>query len=178
MDKKKAEEILIEKGYEDFKWIGGWDIVVRNWVRFKCMYGCSSYGHKGSCPPNTPSVRECKDFFNEYEHIALIRLKKRFSDPTERISWSRKENKRLIELERAFFLNQNYKAFILFMDECRICSECSGSKSDCKSPDQSRPSPEGLSVDVFETVRKAGYDIDVLTDFNKEMSRFAFLLIE
>ncbi len=32
----------------------------------KCKFGCSEYGRGGACPPATPSVAACKDFFNEY----------------------------------------------------------------------------------------------------------------
>jgi hypothetical protein len=35
-----------------------------------------------------------------------------------------------------------------------------------------------LAVDVFTTVRKVGYTIDVLSDYDEKMNRFAFLLIE
>jgi predicted metal-binding protein len=43
----------------------------------KCIYGCSSYGQKGSCPPSVPSVAECREFFSEYEHIAVIHFQKK-----------------------------------------------------------------------------------------------------
>jgi hypothetical protein len=35
-----------------------------------------------------------------------------------------------------------------------------------------------MAVDVYETVRKIGYPIDVLYDYSQEMNRYAFLLIE
>jgi predicted metal-binding protein len=65
MDRSKIESIIYEKGYKDIKWISGADVVVSHWPRFKCMYGCSSYGKKGSCPPSVPSVDECREFFKE-----------------------------------------------------------------------------------------------------------------
>jgi len=33
-------------------------------------------------------------------------------------------------------------------------------------------------VDVFTTVRKAGFSIEALTDYNQEMNRYAFLLVK
>ena len=72
---------------EDFKWISGENVVVSQWPRFKCMYGCPTSGKKGSCP-------------------------------------------------------------------------------------------EALGVDVFATVRKLGYPIEVLTDYNQEMNRYSFLMVE
>ena len=38
--------------------------------------------------------------------------------------------------------------------------------------------PESLGVDVFATVRKLGYPIDVLSSYDQEMNRYAFLMIE
>jgi predicted metal-binding protein len=62
MDRAKIESIMRENGYDDFKWISGKDVVVSQWPRFKCMYGCSSYGKKGSCPPSVPSVASAESF--------------------------------------------------------------------------------------------------------------------
>jgi hypothetical protein len=42
----------------------------------------------------------------------------------------------------------------------------------------SRPTPDALAVDVFSTVRKLGYPIEVLSDYDQEMNRYAFLLID
>ena len=53
------EEKFLEKGFDDFKWIDPKKIVVSQWVRMKCIFGCWEYGRNASCPPNTPSVSEC-----------------------------------------------------------------------------------------------------------------------
>jgi hypothetical protein len=41
-----------------------------------------------------------------------------------------------------------------------------------------RPTPESMAMDVFATVRKIGYPIDVLYDTSQQMNRYAFLMIE
>jgi predicted metal-binding protein len=178
MDRGKIDAIFRENGYEDFKWISGKDVVVAQWPRFKCMYGCSSYGKVGSCPPSVPPVAECREFFGEYEHIAVIHLQKRLERPEDRGEWSRKANARLLKLERAAFLAGHRKAFLLFMDECRLCEDCPGTRSECKNLALSRPCPEGLGVDVFATVRKLGFPIEVLTDYRQAMNRYAFLMAD
>ena len=178
MDHGKIESAIRENGYDDFKWVSGKDVVVSQWPRFKCTFGCSSYGKKGTCPPSVPSIEECQRFFGEYEEIAVIHLKKKLDDPEDRKEWSRKNNLNLLTLERAAFLLGHRKAFLLFMDECRICEECPGNRLDCKNPAMARPSPEALGVDVFATVRKLGYPIEVLTDYTQEMNRYSFLLVE
>ena len=178
MDRHKVEGIIRDHGYEDFKWINGRDVVVSQWVRFKCIFGCSSYGQKGTCPPSVPSISECREFFNEYREIAVIHLRKKLESPGLRAEWSRKTNLDLLKLESAVFLSGYQKAFLLFMDECRICKKCAGNKEECKVPDQARPDPEALGVDVFATVRKLNFPIEVLTDYTQEMNRYSFLMVE
>jgi predicted metal-binding protein len=88
-------------------------------------------------------------------------------------------NKSLVGLERAVFLSGHQKAFLLFMDTCGLCGEeCVGVREECKIPRSARPTPEAMAVDVFSTVRKIGYPIDVLADYHQAMNRYAFLLIE
>jgi hypothetical protein len=40
-----------------------------------------------------------------------------------------------------------------------------------------RPSPEGMAVDVYSTVKQLGFPIEVRTDYSQEMNRYAFLMI-
>lgn len=174
----KIEAMIREKGYDDFRWISGNNVVVSQWPRFKCAFGCSSYGKKGTCPPSVPSIAECREFFSEYDHIAVLHLQKKLDAPEDRKDWSRKTNINLLKLEKAAFLYGHPKAFLLFMDECRICEDCPGTRDECKNLQLARPCPEALGVDVFSTVRKLGYPIEVLTDYRQAMNRYAFLMIE
>lgn len=174
----QIEEILNNHGYADFKWMSGKDVLVRQWVRFKCTYGCESYGMKGGCPPSAPSIEECREFFAEYERILVMHLKVKLDHPDDRRGWSRDQNMKLLKLERDIFLAGHHKAFLLFMDECRICEVCGGTRLHCENPHLSRPCPEGLGVDVFGTVRPLGFPIHVLRDFDQEMNRYAFLLVD
>ena len=48
----------------------------------------------------------------------------------------------------------------------------------CKHPKQSRPTPEGMAVDLFTTVKQIGYPIKVLKDYSEEMNRYAILMID
>ena len=178
MDRSKIESMIREHGYDDFRWISGKDVVVSQWPRFKCMFGCPTYGKKGTCPPSVPSVEECREFFREYKQIAVIHLKKKLDDPEDRKDWSKKTNIDLLKVERGAFLLGHQKAFLLFMDECRICEDCPGSRIECKNLPLARPCPEALGVDVFSTVRKLEFSIEVLTDYKQEMNRYSFLMIE
>ncbi len=59
------ERIFNDEGFVDYKWITPEQIVVAQWVRMKCMFGFPNYGHKGTCPSQTPSVPASERFFNE-----------------------------------------------------------------------------------------------------------------
>jgi predicted metal-binding protein len=80
--------------------------------------------------------------------------------------------------EKAVFIAGYQKAFLLFMDSCGLCAECTGVREECKNPRSARPSPESMAVDVFSTVRQYDYAIEVLSDYSQTMNRYAFLLIE
>ena len=178
MDKQGVEQALLDRGYEDFKWISGEEVEVAQWVRMKCMFGCKSYGQVATCPPATPSVAECREFFRDYSQVAVIHITGQFPQREDRKKWSLQTNLDLLELERDAFLLGHQKAFILFIDECQICAECSTTREECKNLDKARPGPEGMAMDVFATVRKTGYPIEVLTEQTQVMNRYAFLLVE
>ncbi len=178
-NRQELEELFRTHGCTDFKWIEPTEIVISQWVRMKCIYGCGGYGQVATCPPNLPSVLECERFFREYSDAVIFHFEKKVAKPEDRHAWTKKVNGKLSKLERDVFLLGHEKAFLLFMDTCRICGECpAGSKEECKEPRLARPSPEGMAIDVYATVRKLGYPIQVLSDYSQTMNRYAFLMIE
>ena len=178
VDRTRLEKIFRDYNFSDFQWIRTEDIVVSQWVRMKCVFGCSSYGRKGSCPPNTPSVPECREFFSEYSEAVVFRVQAQLEDPKKRSEWSAKMNSELLKIEREVFLSGFPRAFLLFLDECCLCKECPGTRIDCKNLKSCRPCPESLAMDVFATVRTCGYPIEVLKDYSQVMNRYSFLLID
>ncbi|MFQ6109297.1 MAG: DUF2284 domain-containing protein [Candidatus Aminicenantales bacterium] len=177
-DRKRLEETFRKHKFTDFQWIDPQKIVVSQWVRMKCLFGCDEYNNTATCPPNMPSVSECERFFQEYKEAVVFHFEKRVKKPEDRFAWTRKVNLRLLKLEREIFLSGHEKAFLLFMDSCNICPECSVEKGECKEPKLARPSPEAMAVDVYATVRQIGYPIRVLSDYLQKMNRYAFLMIE
>ena len=60
-NKDQIEQIIKEHCFTDYKWITPREsIVVAQWVRFRCQFGCENYGKSGCCPPAVPSVDECR----------------------------------------------------------------------------------------------------------------------
>jgi predicted metal-binding protein len=172
------EEIFRKHDVADFRWIEASQIVIAQWVRMKCMFGCGTYGKCAACPPNVPDVNECKRFFSEYTHAVIFHFQKQMENPQDRHVWSAEVNAGLLKLERDVFVAGYHKAFLLYMDSCNLCKECSGERIDCKQAKSVRPTPEAMAVDVFSTVRAVGYPIEVLPDYEHAMNRYAFLLVE
>ena len=177
-DREGLEALFQKHGYTDFTWVAPKDIVVAQWVRMKCRFGCDEYGRTASCPPNVPSVEECRLFFNDYSVAVIFHFEKRVDAPEDRHAWTRSVNRKLLALEREVFISGHEKAFLLFMDSCCLCPECADTKAECRHPEDARPTPEALGVDVFSTVRPLGLPIEVLSDYEQTMNRYAFLLIE
>lgn len=177
-DRAQLAAIFAEHGYNDLTWIDPKHIVVAQWVRMKCTFGCGEYGRNATCPPNVPAVAECRRFFDDYTSGIILRFEKTVDKPEDRHAWSKGVNLELLKLERALFLAGYPKAFLMFMDSCSLCAECGGTRQTCKRPRQARPSPESMAVDVFSTVRAAGLPIEVLSEYTQAMNRYAFLLIE
>ncbi len=176
-NKRDLEALFREHGYRDFKWIEPKRIVVSQWVRMKCMFGCGEYGQNACCPPNLPSVSECERFFREYTDAVIFHFEKKVDSPEDRHAWSREVNLKLSKLERDVFLAGYERVFLLFMDSCNICGECSVPKDECREPKLARPTPESMGMDVYTTVRQLGYPIKALTDYTQKMNRYAFLMV-
>jgi predicted metal-binding protein len=165
-------------GFVDYKWIDPKEIVVAQWVRVKCMFGCPNYGRKAACPPNTPSVTECERFFKEYKQAVIFHLHVQFDTPENRFNWYKKMTLKLSKLEREVFLSGFEKAFFLLFGGCPLCKDCGIERSFCRQPEKARPAPEALAVDVYSTVKKLGYPISVRTEQTQAMDRYVFLLVK
>ena len=44
----RNDGVTVEHGYTDYCWINPADIVVAQWVRMKCTFGCAEYGRNAS----------------------------------------------------------------------------------------------------------------------------------
>ena len=178
MEKEALETLFRDHGFLDFKWIRARDIVVAQWVRYRCMFGCPNYGKSATCPPNVPPVDDCRRMMSEYHSAVVFHFEKGVEKPQDRIPWSKDTIKRLIELERQVFLSGYYKTILIPFDSCGFCEECSGTRDKCKNPKIARAGADALAIDVYATVRSMGYPIQVLKDFTETMNRYAFLLVE
>ena len=174
----RLDQLITSAGFPDFRWTDGSKIAVAQWVRMKCTYACDGYARPATCPPTAPPVDDCIRFFADYERIAVIHMQQAGCDEAGLTAWKIEVNAKLLRLERDVFLAGYYKALVLFPATCSYCLDCAGTRADCLHPDQSRPTPEALGMDVFATARSLGYPIEVLADRSQMMERYAFLLVE
>ena len=177
-NQEQLQKKFHNSGFSDFKWIDPKEIVVAQWVRMKCMYGCENYGRNASCPPNTPSLAECRSLFDSYKLGALFKFTAKFVDPDERHEWAKGVNRQLVELEKEISTSGYYKSFMLFVENCKLCRDCTNTRAACRNKKIARPSMEALGIDVLNTVSKYGYSINLLPDEKQEMNRYAVILIE
>lgn len=169
---------LLEKyGFDDYKQVSGDDIVVRNWVRFKCRYMCGGYGERAICPPNTPPVDECEAFFKEYRSILIIRFTKKAHPRSKDSEVFKTIDQSLLDLEKELFYKGYYKVMVMPPTICHWCETCVPTRAQCRHKEAARPTPEAFAVDVFETVHRIGYPLEVLPDYDATMNRYAFLLL-
>jgi len=160
------------------------DVVVADWVRFKCRYGCKGYAKHLSCPPYAPSPEETRRMLAEYEHALLLRFdgipgreNARPEDvPEDCHPWYRDlillVNRTVHMLEKTAFYDGFYKAFGFGAYPCIYCEHCVAEESEgtvdesvrrkCRHMDLVRPSMEAAGMDVFATARKVGWDIHTI----------------
>jgi predicted metal-binding protein len=179
VDQNALESLFAKYGFVDFKWISPKDIIVAQWVRMKCIFGCPNYGKNACCPPgNVPSIPECRAFFQEYGAGVIFHIAKYFDSPQDRHAWSRDLCKSFSALEREVFLSGYHKAFLLPFGTCSICENCNKVRHQCVNAETARPTPDALGIDVYGTVRQYGFPINVLPDYAQTMNRYTFLLVD
>ena len=177
MNKQDIEELIGRFHFEEYQWIGAEKIVISQWVRMKCLFGCDETG-RPVCPPNLPSIEVCRELIHEYQNILIFHFTKavKYGDYPEK--WAKHLTRQLLDLEKEIFLSGCHKVFLLSASSCNLCNECQADKKLCKHPLLLRPCPEAMGIDVFETARNCNYPIEVLRRDSKMMNRYAFILIE
>jgi len=165
------------------------EIVVGNWVRLKCQYGCPSYAKKLSCPPYSPSPEDTRQILKEYSRAYLLGytgsiFKKYGTEEFGKIFPQALKDirKSIFELEKHAFLSGYYKSFTYgFCGPCTMCEQCVAEEGvlTCENAKESRPSMEAAGIDVFKTVRNIGLELEVQNEIDPDNLRmFTLLLLE
>ncbi len=135
------------------------------WVRWKCQFGCDGFNSSLMCPPHSPTPDQTRRNLDEYKMAVLFEA-------------GRGEPKEIaVKLERQFFLDGYYRAFGIGAGPCMLCSKCAFAEG-CRHADNARPSLEACGIDVFATVRKHGFTINVVRTHRDEQHYFGLVLVE
>ena len=182
--------------HKDLKLISTDLVVVSEWVRFKCRYGCPAFGQKLSCPPFSPTPEETRRLLAEYKTAVLVHSQTS-PDPGFTPEQHRQHIKEcrtklhtaIIEMERAAFLLGYYKAFAMGATPCTLCDTCvikerpniskidDFNTLDCRHKDIMRPPMDAFGIDIFQTAKNAGYSIRVLKSYSDIADLYAMVLI-
>jgi predicted metal-binding protein len=158
--------LAVTLGAVDAKVVPVDQVVVKDWVRWKCHFGCDSYGTSLMCPPHSPTPDDTRALLTEYEYALLFRVQ---PDAPKRLA---------ADLERRIFL-EGYPAALAFTSgSCKLCEQCNLHGGACVRPFEARPSMESCGISVFDTARNAGYEIAVLTSKDQRYLRYGLVLIQ
>lgn len=153
-------------GFKEVRFIEAENIHVTDWADLRCRFGCNRYG-TGHCPPNSPSAAKTRQVLEDYSHALLLE-----GEPP-----GRDFQRQVLAAEKAAFVAGFHKAFAYWAGPCEICDTCV-TDGVCRNPRDSRPSMEGAGIDVFTTVRQAGFSLRTLPNQGDFVKFFALLLLE
>ena len=181
----KLSSLARERGAEA-RQIAANDVVVAEWVRFKCRFGCKGYGKHMSCPPYAPAPADTRRLLAEYSTGLLLRFEGVPGHPDlkpedipldfhpflrDLILWV---SSTVHFLEKTVFYDDFPKAFGFGAYPCIYCEHqhCVAEEHEgivdesirrlCRHMDLVRPSMEAAGIDVFSTARNAGWDLHVI----------------
>ncbi len=175
-DENALRNLALECHMIDPKVINVRKIVLAEWVRWKCRYGCPDYGKWLKCPPYSPTPHETRALLREYKRALIFRIKVEEGYTGTHIVGN--VYKSLSNLERKVFLSGYRKALALGGGECDLCEACNIQSGICRNPETARPSMEGCGIDVFQTAKLAGYKLTILKNKEEQFTWFGIVLVD
>jgi len=172
-DLEKYRKKAIELGAKDAKIVSASYVSVDERVRLKCAVPrCHLYGESANCPPYTPEPAQMRKVLSKYKWAIVFKTeitpKEDFIDDekwhTGHMSHQRKIHDIASSIEALAFNDGYYFATAFAAGGCKtalcngqICQFLDSGK--CRFPLKSRPSMEGVGIDVYNLVTKIGWDV-------------------
>ena len=152
----------------------GW-VTVDERVRLKCYIPrCSYYGESPTCPPFSPDVELIQRAFARYRWGILFKIDVIPAEDfiarerrTERAKVIKLNSDIAGEIESMAFHDGYHLALGMGQGGCKL-AYCGGGRcpvldgGSCKFPLRPRPSLEGMGIDVYSLVTKAGWDVHAI----------------
>ncbi|MBO5667328.1 MAG: DUF2284 domain-containing protein [Firmicutes bacterium] len=141
-------------GTDTAKVIDPKQIVTAPWIQFKCQFECPNYGKCPTCPPQTPDHQETRMMLDSYKTAILFQRRSRTD--TGAMAY---------KVMRQLCLDGCYKAAAM--------------GNGCGSDEPSDiPTMEACGIDVFETAKQCGFEIDRVADGETFVNFFGLVLVE
>ena len=176
-DLEKYIDLAVKAGASNAKIIHPSTVVTARWVRWKCQYGCRRWRKSYCCPPESPTPEQTRSVLDTFQRAILfhrVLTPEEFSKKT-----LNRTLERMVDLEEALFKDGYYKAFIITSGPCQLCEECAILKSEpCKFSNRTRPSMEACGIDVYQTARNNGFQINPLKNKEEDQDRFGVILVD
>jgi len=170
----KYIKAIKQTGATHIKLIDAKKVVVGNWVRLKCQFGCDAYGTRLTCPPYSPTPEYTRQMLKEYKIGIFFTCKY----PRVKERKKRRSIRRILAvLEREIFLDGYYKTFAMGAGPCNLCPSCDV-KNSCLHTEQARPSLEACGIDVYKTAHNAGVPLNVVKSYKETPTYCCLILVE
>ena len=166
-DQQLCEIARKESGVRDARIVLPSEVQTAAWVRLKCQFGCDGYGQCLVCPPFTPTPEQMRKVLDAYRRAILIHF-----TPEADVKAT------VADLERSIFLRGAWKAFGLGAGPCYFCRECPVEERRCRHPERARPAMEACGIDVFSTVRKVGFPLEVVAHRRQCPNYYGLILVD
>ncbi len=118
-----------------------------------------------------------REILDSYRRAILFHIELPYSEDWSRIS--QKIKFALVDLESEMFKDGYYRAFLLVGGHCAICEECAKQKGEpCVARAKARPAMEGCGIDVYQSARNNGFQVQPLKEKGERFNLFRLMLVD
>ena len=172
-DLEKYRKLARDFGAADSKIIPAGRVRFDDRVRLKCRVPrCHLYGSSPNCPPHTPDIDTMKRTMKKYRWAILVKYDvpdiDDFVDQKKWLKGHEKHQRKIHDIVSAIesiAFNDGYYFSVAFSAGGCKTALCSGmacqflDSGRCRFPLKSRPSMEGVGIDAFDLIARAGWDV-------------------
>jgi len=181
-DLKSFREKALELGAAAAEIIPSSQIVVDERVRLKCVVPrCLRAGETPNCPPYTPELDVIREAFRKFTWAILLNTHvepleayapgsgQSKAEQRQTLLFHQKTSEIVYEIERLAYKNGYYLAMGFSGGSCKdylchglICQFMDSGR--CRFPHRARPAMEAMGINVFDLIRKVGWEAYPLLD--------------
>ncbi len=145
-------------------------IKITQTVRDYCARNkCGQYGANFMCPPYVGDIEDFKKKLRTYDAGFIVVVKDKVNNPDDMEEFYKpayRLHEIMLELEKEAKKLGFKNSYALIGGNCKLCKICNAKLGikECKYPDKARPSLEAMGIDVIDTCRRIGINIEFRKD--------------